>query len=75
MSSTPLQEIEIKNRKTEKQDKDVKACQDPMNVKIISVQIANGDPKSTSRELAEILKLMAENKTSSWNFVTWDKWR
>lgn len=65
MSTTTLQEIEIKNRKTEKEDKEVKACQDPVNVKIISVEISSGEPKLTSRELADILKLMADNKTQT----------
>ena len=65
MSTATSREIEIKNRKTAKEDKEVKACQDPMDVKIISVEVASGDPKLTSRELAEILKLMAHNKTQT----------
>jgi organic radical activating enzyme len=67
MSSTTAasQDIQIKARKSTKEEKDTKKCEDPMNVKIISVVVAGGDPKLTSRELAEILKLMADNKTDS----------
>ena len=61
-----IQEIEIKNRKSEKTEKELKKCENPMNVKIISVEITGGgDSKLTSRELADILKLMAENKDRS----------
>ena len=62
-TSPASQDIRIKERKSTNEEKDTKKCNDPMNVKIISVVVAGGDPKLTSRELAEILKLMAENKT------------
>ena len=62
---TALQGIEIKNRKSTKEEKEMKKCEDAMNMKIISVDVAGGEPKLTSRELAEILKLMADNKTQN----------
>ena len=64
-SPVPSREIQIKNRNSTKEEKDVKTCKDPMNTKIISVEVTGGDPKLTSRELADILKLMADNKTQS----------
>ena len=64
-TSTALQDIEIKNRKSTKEEKEMKKCEGAMNVKIISVDVAGGEPKLTSRELAEILKLMADNKTQN----------
>lgn len=60
-----FKEIIITDRKSTQEEKAGKASLKQFNLIITSVEVSGGPPKLTSVELAEILKLMSQNRKQS----------
>lgn len=64
-SQSQFKEFLITNKRSRKEEKELKQLLEPFHLRITSVEVSGQGSTLTSRELAEILKLLAaDNRTT-----------